>query len=156
MDWTVVTSYSLGRLIGPLFDQTIGLNLNSAVNNDHPLSYYGPTSLDNTHRLSVGSTFRIPGRFRLSSIWRVMSLFVASVQIENGCDHYRTGNGVVHVFNIGNYDLPRNILKPTLDGQPGSINGTTAIFRPNRAGYGSSSFALGIPRSWQFALRVSW
>ena len=61
-----------------------------------------------------------------------------------------------NVFNIGNYDLPGNILKPTLDGQPGSINGTTAAFRPNRAGFGSGSFALGIPRSWQFGLRVSW
>jgi hypothetical protein len=60
-----------------------------------------------------------------------------------------------NVFNVANYDIPGNVLGPFLNAQPGSINGTTVAYRPNRAGYGSGSFALGIPRAWQFALRVS-
>jgi hypothetical protein len=60
-----------------------------------------------------------------------------------------------NLFNVANYDLPGNKLGATLNGATGSINGTTAADRPNRAGFGSGSFALGIPRAWQLALRVS-
>jgi hypothetical protein len=63
--------------------------------------------------------------------------------------------GIFNLFNIANYDLPGNKLSATLTGATGSINGTTAADRPNRAGFGSGSFALGIPRAWQLALRVS-
>jgi hypothetical protein len=62
---------------------------------------------------------------------------------------------IFNLFNVANYDLPSNKLSGTLTGTVGSINGTTAADRPNRAGFGSGSFALGIPRSWQLALRVS-
>jgi hypothetical protein len=62
---------------------------------------------------------------------------------------------IFNLFNIANYDLPGNKLGATLTGATGSINGTTAADRPNRAGFGSGSFALGIPRAWQLALRVS-
>jgi len=62
---------------------------------------------------------------------------------------------IFNLFNIANYDLPGNKLSGTLTGATGSINGTTAADRPNRAGFGSGSFALGIPRAWQVALRVS-
>ena len=62
---------------------------------------------------------------------------------------------IFNLFNIANYDLPGNKLGATLNGVTGSINGTTAADRPNRAGFGSGSFALGIPRAWQLALRVS-
>jgi hypothetical protein len=60
-----------------------------------------------------------------------------------------------NVFNIANYDLPGNKLSGLLTGTPGSINGTTRANRSNRAGFGTGSFAAGIPRSWQFALRVT-
>lgn len=62
---------------------------------------------------------------------------------------------IFNLFNVANYDLPGNKLTGTLNGATGSINGTTAADRPNRAGFGSGSFALGIPRAWQLALRVS-
>jgi len=62
---------------------------------------------------------------------------------------------IFNLFNLANYDLPGNKLTATLTGATGSINGTTAADRPNRAGFGSGSFALGIPRAWQLALRVS-
>lgn len=62
---------------------------------------------------------------------------------------------IFNLFNVANYDLPGNKLTGALNGMPGSINGTTAAYRPNRAGFGSGSFALGIPRAWQLALRVS-
>ncbi|MEE8608448.1 MAG: hypothetical protein V3S55_12655, partial [Nitrospiraceae bacterium] len=60
-----------------------------------------------------------------------------------------------NLFNIANYDLPSNKLNGLLTGAPGSVNGTTRAERTNRAGFGGGSFAAGIPRSWQFALRVS-
>jgi hypothetical protein len=62
---------------------------------------------------------------------------------------------IFNLFNVANYDLPGNKLSGTLNGAIGSINGTTVADRPNRAGFGSGSFALGIPRAWQLALRVS-
>jgi hypothetical protein len=60
-----------------------------------------------------------------------------------------------NLFNVANYDLPGNVLSGTLTGVPGSINGTTPAYRPNRAGTGSGSFAQGIPRAWQLAVRVT-
>jgi len=60
-----------------------------------------------------------------------------------------------NVFNFANYDLPGNKLSGILTGTVGSLNGTTPSNRPNRAGFGSGSFSPGTPRSWQFALRVS-
>jgi len=62
---------------------------------------------------------------------------------------------VFNLFNVANYDLPGNTLTGLLTGEPGSINGTTKANRPNRAGFGSGSFAQGIPRAWQLALRIS-
>ena len=62
---------------------------------------------------------------------------------------------VFNLFNVANYDLPGQKLDGVLTGLPGSINGTISEFRPNRAGLGSGSFAQGIPRAMQFALRVT-
>jgi hypothetical protein len=62
---------------------------------------------------------------------------------------------IFNLFNVANHDLPFNKLSGTLSRATGSINGTTVADRPNRAGFGSGSFALGIPRAWQLALRVS-
>ncbi len=79
---------------------------------------------------------------------RPLKLKNESVTLEPGLEWF-------NVLNVANYDIPGNVLAPWLNGQPGSINGTTAAYRLNRAGFGSGSFALGIPRAWQFALRVS-
>jgi hypothetical protein len=61
---------------------------------------------------------------------------------------------IFNIFNIANYDPPGNRLSSSLDGSPGSINGTTPGLRSNRYGLGSGSFAPGIPRAFQFGIRV--
>lgn len=60
-----------------------------------------------------------------------------------------------NLFNAANYDLPDSKLSGVLSGSVGSINGTTAANRPNRAGFSGGSFSLGAPRSWQLVMRVS-
>ncbi len=61
---------------------------------------------------------------------------------------------VFNLFNIGNYDPPGSRLSGVLSGAPGSINGTTPGTRSNRYGLGSGSFAPGLPRAFQFGIRV--
>lgn len=61
---------------------------------------------------------------------------------------------VFNLFNIANFDTPGNRLGAFLDGSPGSINGTSPNLRSNRYGLGSGSFAPGIPRAFQFGIRV--
>jgi hypothetical protein len=61
---------------------------------------------------------------------------------------------VFNLFNFANYDPPGNRLTALLNGAPGSINGTTPGVRSNRYGLGSGSFAPGIPRAFQFGIRV--
>ncbi len=61
---------------------------------------------------------------------------------------------VFNIFNFANFDPPGNRLTAFLNGQPGSINGTTQGVRSNRYGLGSGSFAPGIPRAFQFGIRV--
>jgi hypothetical protein len=61
---------------------------------------------------------------------------------------------VFNLFNVANFDTPGNRLSGTLDASPGSINGTSPGLRSNRYGLGSGSFAPGIPRAFQFGIRV--
>lgn len=61
---------------------------------------------------------------------------------------------IFNLFNIANFDTPGNRLGPFLDASPGSINGTSPGLRNNRYGLGSGSFAPGIPRAFQFGIRV--
>ncbi len=61
---------------------------------------------------------------------------------------------VFNLFNIGNYDPAGSRLSSILTGSPGSINGTTPGTRSNRYGLGSGSFAPGLPRAFQFGVRV--
>lgn len=61
---------------------------------------------------------------------------------------------VFNLFNIANFDPPGNRLGFSLDGSPGSINGTPTNLRSNRFGLGSGSFAPGIPRAFQFGIRI--
>ncbi len=60
-----------------------------------------------------------------------------------------------NLFNVANFDLPSSRLDGHLTGLPGSINGTTGDNRPNRASTSRGIFSGGSPRSWQFALRIS-
>ncbi len=64
-----------------------------------------------------------------------------------------------NLFNIANYDPPNGISTSTLsgilDGTPGSVNGTTQAQRTNRFGLGSGVFSVGLPRSAQFGVRVT-
>jgi hypothetical protein len=61
---------------------------------------------------------------------------------------------VFNLFNVSNFDTPGGPLTSFLDGSPGSINGTSPGLRNNRYGLGSGSFAPGIPRAFQFGIRV--
>jgi hypothetical protein len=61
---------------------------------------------------------------------------------------------IFNLFNIGNYDPPGNRLSSLLSGASGSINGTTPGARSNRYGLGSGSFAPGLPRAFQFGVRI--
>src|SRR5262245_21521446 len=61
---------------------------------------------------------------------------------------------VFNLFNIANFDTPGNRLGSFLDASPGSINGTSPGLRNNRYGLGSGSFAPGLPRAFQFGIRV--
>ncbi|HKQ73055.1 MAG TPA: TonB-dependent receptor [Blastocatellia bacterium] len=61
---------------------------------------------------------------------------------------------VFNLFNIANFDTPGNRLGGLLDASPGSINGTSPGLRNNRYGLGSGSFAPGLPRAFQFGIRV--
>jgi len=61
---------------------------------------------------------------------------------------------IFNLFNVSNFDSPGSPLTSFLDGSVGSINGTTPLNRTNRYGLGSGSFAPGIPRAFQFGIRV--
>ncbi|HTU48239.1 MAG TPA: carboxypeptidase regulatory-like domain-containing protein [Bryobacteraceae bacterium] len=68
-------AYSLSRFVEPgaasasspgsfsLGDQDF---VNSAIDNDHPLAYEGPSALDRTNQLSFGGVADLPGGFRTS------------------------------------------------------------------------------------------
>jgi Carboxypeptidase regulatory-like domain/TonB-dependent Receptor Plug Domain len=65
---------------------------------------------------------------------------------------------IFNVVNKANFDPPTGLntstLRGSLDGTPGSVNGTTYLERTNRYGLGSGVFSQGIPRAVQFGLRV--
>ena len=66
---------------------------------------------------------------------------------------------IFNAFNVANYDPPNgsttSTLSGVLDGTPGSVNGTTQAQRTNRYGLGSGVFSVGLPRSLQFGVRVT-
>jgi len=64
-----------------------------------------------------------------------------------------------NVFNKHNWDAPPsgvNTLSGTLSGAQGTINGTLYGERANAFGLNAGSFSPGIPRQFQFGLRVTW
>lgn len=58
-------SYSLSKFTSQVQDQDF---INVAVNNNNPLQFTGPNSLDRTHQISFGGTFDLPAFTRLSLI----------------------------------------------------------------------------------------
>jgi hypothetical protein len=82
---------------------------------------------------------------RLSNKIRVREGLVVEPMIE-----------VFNLFNVANYVS----LTSTLDGSPGSINGTkgstgVATRGPGRLGFGSGSFSPGTQRAFQLGLRIT-
>ena len=62
---------------------------------------------------------------------------------------------IFNVFNRSSYDAPANILNGTLNGQPGTISGTTPANRSNIRQRGSGTFEQGARRQMQAGLRIS-
>jgi len=61
-----------------------------------------------------------------------------------------------NVLNFANFDGPGNRLSGSLNGTPGSINGTFAQDRiTNRVGPGSGMYTLAAPRQIQFGVRIT-
>lgn len=58
---------------------------------------------------------------------------------------------IFNLFNVSNFGR----LSGELGGSPGQINGTPPGARSNKLGLGSGSFAQGLARSVQFAIRVT-
>ena len=63
--------------------------------------------------------------------------------------------GVFNLFNRHNYDSPRQPLLGQLNGNAGSINGTTKADRSNLIGLGSGVNAGGAPRQFEFGVKVT-
>jgi hypothetical protein len=118
-----------------LFTQGQLQSLGAVVGNGSPVSL-APTdqvSLDNFFNTDVrfSWTYKLKERMSIQPIMEVFNL-----------------------FNVANYDTPANRLGSSLNGQAGSINGTSPGSRNNRYGLGSGSFSPGIPRAFQLGIRV--
>jgi hypothetical protein len=63
--------------------------------------------------------------------------------------------GFFNLPNFVNFDLPGSMLSGSLNGSPGSINGTNyAGHFVNRVGVGTGVYTLGSPRQTEFSLKV--
>ena len=60
-----------------------------------------------------------------------------------------------NVLNFANFDGAGGRLSGELNGQAGSINGTTPANRTNRIGPGTGTFSFGAPRQLEFGLRLT-
>lgn len=105
--------------------------------------YNGGVNVDLAPADQVGLDSFINSDVRLSKVIRIKERVSIQPMVE-----------IFNIFNIANFDPPGSRLGNLLDGSAGSINGTTPGLRNNRYGLGSGSFAPGIPRSFQFGVRV--
>jgi hypothetical protein len=71
-------SYSLSRFDSLVQDQDF---VNLATNNDNPLQFFGPNSLDRTHQISFGGTFSLPWYTQLSFIGHFLSPLSGSLEL---------------------------------------------------------------------------
>jgi hypothetical protein len=64
--------------------------------------------------------------------------------------------GFFNLPNFVNFDLPQSMLSGSLNGSPGSINGTNYSGHfVNRVGVGTGVYSLGSPRQTEFGLKVT-
>jgi len=75
--------------------------------------------------------------------------FKERVTIEPGVSFF-------NVFNFANFDLPQTMISGILNGQPGSLNGTTYTNQTaQRVGVGTGVFSLGSPRVVEWGLKLT-
>jgi len=66
------------------------------------------------------------------------------------------GVSLYNAFNFANFDLPQTMISGILNGQPGSLNGTTYTNQTaQRVGVGTGVFSLGAPRVIEWGLKVT-
>jgi hypothetical protein len=75
--------------------------------------------------------------------------FKERVRLEPGVSFY-------NVFNFANFDLPQTMISGILNGQPGTLNGTTYGQQvAQRVGVGTGVYSLGSPRAIEWGLKLT-
>jgi Carboxypeptidase regulatory-like domain len=75
--------------------------------------------------------------------------FKERLTVEPGVSFY-------NAFNFANFDLPQTLISGILNGQPGSLNGTTYSQQTaQRVGVGTGVFSLGAPRVIEWGLKLT-
>ena len=111
-----------------------------------PLAPAGEVGLDNF----VANDIRLSYSFHLARLWKG---FGEDTALEPTFDLY-------NVANKANFDPPAGFitspLRGTLEGIPGSVNGTTGATRPSsdRYGLGTGVFSQGVPRALEVGMRL--
>ncbi len=64
--------------------------------------------------------------------------------------------GLYNAFNLANFDLPSTLISGNLNGQQGSLNGTTYSGQTaQRVGVGTGVYSLGSPRTTEWGLKIT-
>ena len=99
----------------------------------------------------VANDIRLSYAFRPGRIWKRLG---EDTSLEPTIDIY-------NVANRANFDPPAGFitspLRGTLEGIPGTVNGTTGATRPasDRYGFGTGVFSQGVPRAIEIGMRLS-
>ena len=107
----------------------------------------GQVGLDNF----VANDLRLSYSFHVSRLWKALG---EDTVLEPTLDIY-------NVANKANFDPPAGFitspLRGTLEGIPGTVNGTTGATRPasDRYGLGTGVFSQGVPRAIEIGMRLS-
>ena len=127
----LITSYSLSRFKSLFQDQDF---VNTAIDYNNPLHFFGPTGLDRTHQVGVGAVMDLPfaTRFALSSTWKTaipLTLFLPNSGLPG--EIFRsdvTGDGTVADVlpgtNVGTFG--RTVKAGGLNGLISNYNSTAA------------------------------
>jgi hypothetical protein len=69
---------------------------------------------------------------------------------------FEPGVSLYKAFNFANFDLPQTMISGILNGQQGSLNGTTyAGQSAQRVGVGTGVYGLGAPRAFEWGLKLT-